>query len=480
MKVLVACQRVVVYLILLRIAETNGTQVNADTSFKNLVSKTKATLTAPKAFMRSERAFVEAEPEEKHRDFGGGRRITASTTTTTTTYADFQFGGTKHVIRSIVRPPGWWGAGANYNEFILPEAVKSKACKTNPISQVTRCWDCSQASQCFHGKTQSEWPSLVVNVAAGSAFTHYEAEIWARCPLGNKGALVEVECDRKINGKIEIYVGNKKAVFPGSAKNKVHFRPNSRSKKEPQFTLAREFRIKERIRVLFFPTILAKKSSARFDLSIWGADSSVAGCMAVKDCLGMLGTGSDAAFKLRNGNGLQLKCLTGKLKRMSAVEETVLETCEEWKKCVKESGKKKELIAILRAGLKKTKQVLLEGVSLSSQTCLDANADTCVEPDTSDPESWDCECAEGMLAACSDYKGNELASCIQGLMCQDSNVCCSWKQDHCASHTTSTGSEMAERSSSGNISAAAALSETSANQNAHGTLDETLAGKCSV
>jgi len=191
--------------------------------------------------------------------------------------------------------------------------------------------------------------------------------------------------------------------------------------------------------------------------------------MAVKDCLGMLGTGGDAAFKLRNGNRLQLLCLTSKFSKLIDGSMDLVDTCRPWRQCVKKSGKKKELIAILRAGLKKTKEVLLEDVSLSNETCFDANADTCVEPGTADPESWDCECAEGMIKACADAKGNKLALCIQGLMCENRNVCCSWKQDHCSPPITSTGSVMAERSQ---VSTKVVTSSS-----LHNDLDGTVQGK---
>jgi len=308
-----------------------------------------------------------------------------------------------------------------------------------------------------------------------------------------------------------------------------------------------------RVRAFFYPTNRAQESSARIWIEAFRVDSSVDTCMGVKDCLDLLGDGSDGSFTLRNDNKKQLKCLRGELSGMST---QVKAKCNVWGACVATSGKKPYLLALLgatvgvvKAEVGKPKQgmapqketdkrqamtpkkkwgmatkketdkrqamapkkkwgmapkkkkadkkqamapkkkwgmapkketnkrqakapkkkwgmapkkgwtkALLEGRHGKGETNGDIVA-TCVEPSFEDPESWDCECAEVMITACS---GKDLESCIRTLLCLNPNVCLSWKKDHC------TGALVAERSQ---VSSKAALD---------GTLDGAMQGKCAA
>jgi len=303
-----------------------------------------------------------------------------------------------------------------------------------------------------HGET---WNWLALNVAAYSKFSHYTAEVWARCPFKDNKAAWWLEVGDVTNGRLELYAGKtpaklkgKWAEFPITGQDKarisVLFFPNKRD-------------IRDRLgRLVGGPQL---KSHAKVWLEAAKVDSEVDKCMAVKDCLDLLGDGSAAAFELRNGNGLQLQCLVGgNLLGMSIL---VQEICKKWNRCVTKTGKKKHLLALLRAG-RRANPGLLEQVSLSNET----DADACVDPSVDDPESWDCECAETMNAACD---GKELEPCMQKMMCKNSNICCSWKKEHCPSPTC-TGALMAERSQ---VSTKAVTSSS-----LHNDLDSATQGKC--
>jgi len=341
---------------------------------------------------------------------------------------NIEFGGDKH---APVTKKGY---------LPRPEAIKSTACNANG------CEDCSDAGKCFHGKTEADWGWMLLDVQAGSAFTYYVAEVWARCPMGSTTAQWWLEVGEITNGKLELYAGSTKVDVKG---------------KWARFPITGND--KARVRALFYPTNMAQNARAKIWLEAYMVDPGVDGCMAVKDCLDMLGDGSDASFKMRNGNEEQYKCLSGQHSGMSGA---VLAKCQAWDNCVTKSDKKPHLLGILGAALKK-KTALLEGVSFANENGTAADAAGCVNPASDDPESWDCDCVEGMIMAC---KGQNLESCMHVFMCQDARVCCSWKQTHCPQPVTCTAALMEHRSQ---VSTKVATSDKLADD-----LDGSLGGKC--
>jgi len=282
-----------------------------------------------------------------------------------------------------------------------------------------------------------------------STFTNYVAEVWARCPSSSKDAQWWLEILTVTNGNLKLYAGATEATIKG---------------KWAQFPITGED--KARVRVLFYPTAPSKPSFAKIWMEAYKVDANVDACMAVKDCLDELGDGSDAAYELRNKNGAQLKCLSGDQSGMSSALKA---KCSVWDTCVATSGKKAFLLALLTGAEKQP--ALLAGASVTNETRFAADASNCVNPSVDDAESWDCECAEEMSATCSGgaHAGEDLEECIHTLMCANSNVCCSWKQGHCASPTCA-GSLMEERSQ--------ASTKVATRGKLHDDLDGTVSGKC--
>ena len=86
----------------------------------------------------------------------------------------------------------------------------------------------------------------------------------------------------------------------------------------------------------------------------------------------------------------------------------------------------------------------------------------CMDPSSSDPESWSCECVEMIIAACGSPDDEE---CMFNTMCANAEDCSEWK----TANNCPTALEQH----------AAGMSARTANISLLGTgLDNTLSGKC--
>jgi len=252
----------------------------------------------------------------------------------------------------------------------------------------------------------------------------------------------------KKNGLLELHVGSEKVdLTQFSAQNTT------------QLPITGEDTA--RIRLLWYPSNKYTRSYVMVWLWAHNVDPSVDTCMAVKDCLEIFGDDSEEAFKLRNANKEQWRCLTGQLSGMSNLMRSV---CGEWDNCVTTSGKKPLLVALLGAAMKQ--ESLLEAVSFANDTRQNVDAESCVDPQVDDPESYDCECAEEMSATCSgpNHADQDLETCLTTLLCQNSNVCSSWKRGHCA------GSLMEQRRQES--------TKVARIDKLHNGLESTVQGKC--
>jgi len=220
-----------------------------------------------------------------------------------------------------------------------------------------------------------------------------------------------VEKESSANGVLEVYVDNTQLTLGGSW---------------TKIDIAGE---KARLRIVWRPSDKAEDSSVKVWLEAYRVDKEVDTCMAVKDCLDKFGDTSDEAFKLRNANEEQFKCLTGQTSDMSTAMHA---KCEEWDNCLVTSGKKPILRALVSAAIKKSS--LLEGVAFANQS---SDAASCVNPEVDDAESWDCECAQEIAEKCNEADG-DVETCIKALLCKDPIVCGSWKAEHCGGLPTAS------------------------------------------
>jgi len=342
-----------------------------------------------------------------------------------------EYGGTSH-----------GNSPHNGNVLARPEAVRSQNCNTGV------CQDCTKRELCWHGVEVSGWGYMAITVAAGSSFTHYIAEVWAKCS-STVGTWYFKVYDL-VNGEVVL-------TENGVEKHKTS------TKDKHYLNLGLPSTSQARMRVSFAHTDQSKAANCRFYLEAFSVDPSVDTCMSAKECLSQLGDETDAAYELRNGNSNQMKCLKGD---RSAFSDALKAKCEAWDGCVDGTGKKKRLVALLKAASKTTSS-LITGLITENKT-LDAT--NCVHPAVDDPESWDCECADDMFNTCNE-DASDVEDCLNKLMCANSNVCGSWKQDHCES---SSSSLMAQRSIKNDINAA---TEVTRLPNLGG-LDDTLSGKC--
>merc|ERR1719424_159864 len=160
---------------------------------------------------------------------------------------------------------------------------------------------------------------------------------------------------------------------------------------------------------------------------------------------------------------MQLQCL---LENTLLTPEALQARCTEWLQCLPGTAKAK-LKTLLSASLVKRGTSMTEdqlGLSLIESSKLVAKVDrSCFDPANEDPESWDCECLQGMIDTC----GGLDEECIKGLMCNNGKVCLTWKQEQCsAAQITSHHASLLAR-------------RVHANTEISDNLGEALRGKCS-
>jgi hypothetical protein len=328
----------------------------------------------------------------------------------------------------------------NDNVLARPEAVRSQTCNNGA------CQDCTSRASCWHGVEMSDWGYMELNVAAGASFTHYIAEVWAKC--STSVGTWYFKAWELVNGEVVL------------ARNGVELHRTSQPDKHYQnLGLPTNANGQARMRVSFAHTDKTKAAKCRFYLEAYHVDQSVDTCMSAKECCSKLGDGSEEAYELRNGNSMQMRCLKGERSTMTAALRA---KCEEWDGCVEGTGKKVRLLALLKAASAPKPGSLITGLVTENKTRDSDNSD-CVHPAVDDPESWDCECAEEMFGKCSS--SSDVEGCLQGLMCSNSNVCGSWKQEHCAS----TSSSLMDRRGAKNVMT----------NGINNNLDGTTQGKCS-
>ena len=147
-----------------------------------------------------------------------------------------------------------------------------------------------------------------------------------------------------------------------------------------------------------------------------------------KMCLSLLSS-SAVGTMLRNDNTLQFQCLAGHTLNCNAAMNAALPNCvnllhaecQAWKNCLDAHQADKEMLQALLASSQTT--VTTAGTGQVTGEC--------AHPANDDPESWECECAGDLDAACPPTSTPDLAHCYLEKMCNYPDICQSWKEAKC-------------------------------------------------
>jgi len=406
---------------------------------------------------------------------------------------NIDFGGEKHSDRSRQVGDFVWVRGSRYRVSKMngearilkrrPESMKSLVCDG------AACRECKDTKGCWHGEDYKDgrWPLagkdgvVKVKVPAGSNGKRFVTELWARC--GNGGGYWSITKSGKIkNGIVSVYLNGDLQGTLGT--------PGARTGLGQEEHLGLTLGLDSHIRIEFTPTNPQQNAIAEVYVNAEGVDPEMDDCMAVKECLKLLGDGSESAFRLRNNNTKQWRCLTASTK---AKRKAISKHCAPWEKCLsRETGRKEKLVAVLGAAFRRNKKnaaLIISGLSMKE------DPNTCVDPSVDDPESWECACIEHMVKEC----GGTNEECFNNFMCKEGSICCSWKQAHCEASDHCQASLIGQSNASATkvtVNSAALSQRANQNRSAlirtedqHGTqvtshvasshgLDSTVTGKC--
>jgi hypothetical protein len=366
---------------------------------------------------------------------------------------NFQFGGLKHGKDELVyegrRMP-------DVDKLLRPEYVKSLACRD------TGCIECTNKKACWYGDSPWGQGYLVLAVPADAPSDEfYVADFWARCSTGS-GEWKVCPGDAWSNGDMSVEVNGQRLGSIGGYSSCVSFASKD-----------------AHVQIKFRRSHKDYQASASAIISAERVDASVESCMSVKDCLKILGDGSAASFALRNSNRKQYECIAA---RDYATRNAISVKCPPWVQCLsQDANNKKRLEVFLRAAVITPMATSLAAMAGKITAAHDKES-SCVDPETDDAESWNCDCMEYIARECGDM--DEV--CFRGLMCKHSEICCSWKQTHCpaADHCSSSLAILKTNSSNSRADTiqgdSASLGDRSkVTSNIDSSLDQSLSGKCS-
>lgn len=158
-----------------------------------------------------------------------------------------------------------------------------------------------------------------------------------------------------------------------------------------------------------------------------------------------------ARLAMRESNAMQLSCLQRQTSRLSIALRAV---CEEWRMCL--AGQKDERGRTHEARLKSLLAAAVGRVSNGrrrsgrSRSSSAGSPTNCVDPETTDPEGWDCNCYEVMQKKCAAQGVKpgtpEESKCFRALSCVDPRVCSGWKKKHCSASLPQVDQALSARS----------------------------------
>jgi hypothetical protein len=259
---------------------------------------------------------------------------------------------------------------------------------------------------------------MEIAVNGGTGFDSFAFEAWMNCS-DNKGYW-QYEVHELSGGTIEVYLDRALVATRNSRTSKPIRIGNMKGGKN---TLAR---------IVFKLDNAHSGGSAKVELDAEDIDPRAESCMESSECLEKLGVCTstsecEAAFKLRNHNPTQLKCLE---ENFAGMPSSLKAKCKEWLTCLKGSssslletglhlGSIPSLVAFLKAATQ-GQQVTGTGGAITDPVA-------CSNPAVTDPETAECDCLDGMVEECEGVD----ATCFRKLMCRSTKTCPSWIKDHC-------------------------------------------------
>jgi len=351
------------------------------------------------------------------------------------TTQSIDFGGSLHTTDSIGR-------------LVRPEFAKSEVCKQ------TKCEDCTSktGSGCWNGASSGNYDWMQVSVDANDPKDTYALEVFASCSSSTGSWVVRPK--EIVNAYVKVYLdGVLQKTLQDSDSNCNSNCESNFGKSGSTVTLNIASGQKARIRIVLEKKKSGSAARAKMAIQANSIDVGMDECMSTTECLSVLGDNSADSFELRNSNLKQRDCLS---------ETWQSAKCTEWKNCLPDEQEKK-LLAFLKASLRAP---ALEEVGMAKQSHK-TNEATCMDPSSTDPESWECECIDMIVEQC----GGVDETCFFNTMCAHADICSKWKKaNDCPPALDQNSAAMNRGSHASSRSANSSLLDTG--------LDNTLQGKC--
>jgi len=182
--------------------------------------------------------------------------------------------------------------------------------------------------------------------------------------------------------------------------------------------------------MVFTPTSPHESSKAELASFQFLSEANYANCQDNKMCLDSLLQDDPEHQELRNSNEAQYACLM-----LQSPNPT--SACGQWRACL-ENDAEEELRTMLASAFPSgTGSGSLAQVSSSTAVVSQEDAH-CINPETTDPQGWACDCFEHMQSACAEREADPasgyttLTACFTDLYCEHAEVCQDWKGAHCS------------------------------------------------
>jgi len=257
---------------------------------------------------------------------------------------------------------------------------------------------------------------LHLDVAANQPFTHYRASVVAECPVG-------------ANAKWEVWVGHLNGVQYVNGTMNVSVNGVLQKTWDAQgggdkWTGSIAQNTSSKLQLDFYPDNVNESSWVHgVHITVKEASNGFEDCLDVQNCLKVFGDDTLPSYQIRSSSQRQLQCLS-----QSGLPADLNAKCNEWLTCIRaedvdatgDTGE--DLITFL--------QTYLRGAGITTDSSLTVKrivTDTpaCFNPAHDDPEALDCNCKDVLVDIC----GLSNETCYKDHMCNNPNVCQSWKTD---------------------------------------------------
>ena len=124
---------------------------------------------------------------------------------------------------------------------------------------------------------------------------------------------------------------------------------------------------------------------------------------------------------------MQRECLKPNFKDSKVLKaHRVYKACKLWRKCLRQGSGDNHLEHI---------SDILEAANVDVHAHDDLNSPQCIYPPKEDPETWDCNCHDEMIARCHslEHAGHSFSiqTCFRAQFCVNPRVCSNWKKLSC-------------------------------------------------